>query len=112
MKWLVKFADNWADEMDVEGFAIFGTKDFMGFMKLADDVANKISEDRPFTWYIGTNEWVDWHDGKRFKEAFNCEVISDEQAEVIQSFVIGKEFFHYGLFPDSDVMVDFLEDVE
>ena len=23
MKWLVKFADNWADEMDVEGFAIY-----------------------------------------------------------------------------------------
>ena len=110
MKWLVKFADNWADEMDVEGFAIFGTKDFMGFIKLVEDVADKISEDRPFTWYIGTNEWLDWYDGKQFKEAFNCEVISDEQAEAIKNLVIGKDFSHYGLFPCTYVMNDFMED--
>ena len=112
MKWLVKFADNWADEMDVEGFAIFGTKEFMGFMTLVEDVAKKMDDDHPFTWYIGTNEWLDWYDGKDFKAAFSCEIISDEQAEVIQSLVIGKEFTHYGLFPSSETMVYFLEDIE
>ena len=98
--------------MDVEGFAIFGTKDFMGFMKLVDDVAKKMDDDHPFTWYIGTNEWFDWYDGKDFKAAFSCEVISDEHAEVIQNVVIGEEFTHYGLFPSSETMVYFLEDVK
>ena len=28
MKWLVKLADNWADEMDVEGFSIMSTGQF------------------------------------------------------------------------------------
>ena len=37
-----------------------------------------------FEWYIGTNEWIDWEDGKSFKEAFTCEVITDEEAEVLK----------------------------
>ena len=59
MMWLIKFADNWADEMDVEGFAVLGSKDFMGLITLIEDVAKKIDSGKTFEWYIGTNEWID-----------------------------------------------------
>lgn len=112
MKWLVKFADNWADEMDVEGFAVLGTKDFMGLITLIENVAKKIDEGKTFEWYIGTNEWIDYNEGSQFKTAFSCEVISEEQAEILKSLVIGDTFSHYGILPSSTDMTYFLEDVE
>ena len=111
MKWLVKLADNWADEMDIEGFSIMSTGQFTQWAKTVEEVAKKIDEGYSFEWYIGTNEWIDWDSGKDFKEAFSCEVISDEEAEVFGRLLL-EGLSSYGLFPSGEAMTYWLEDEE
>ena len=111
MMWLVKFYDNWADEMDIEGFSIMSTSQFTQWAKTVEEVAKKIDEGRSFEWYFGTNEWIDWKTGKDFKEAFSCEVITDEEAEVLKRLLL-QGFAVYGLFPSGEAMTYWLEDEE
>ena len=111
MMWLVKLADNWADEMDIEGFSIMSTDQFTQWAKTVEEVAKKIDKGYSFEWYIGTNEWVDWDSGKDFKEAFSCEVITDKEAEVLKRLLL-QGFASYGLFPSGEAMTYWLEDEE
>ena len=111
MMWLVKLTDNWADEMDIEGFSIMPTDQFTQWAKTVEEVAKKIDEGHSFEWYIGTNEWIDWESGKEFKEAFSCEVITDEEANVLKRLLL-EGFDRYGLFPSGEAMACFLEDEE
>lgn len=111
MMWLVELADNWADEMDIEGFSIMSESDFAQWAKTVKEVAKKIDKGYNFEWYIGTNEWINWEDGTSFKEAFTCEVITDEEAEVLRRLLL-HEFASYGLFPSGEDMAYFLEDEE
>ena len=111
MMWLVKLADNWADEMDIEGFSIMSTGQFTQWAKTIEEVAKKIDEGHSFEWYIGTNEWIDWESGKDFKEAFSCEVITDEEANILKRLLL-EGFDKYGLFPNGQDMTYFLEDEE
>lgn len=109
MMWLVKFYDNWADEMDIEGFSIMSTGQFTQWAKTVEEVAKKIDEGRPFEWYFGNNEWINWDSSKDFKEAFSCEVITDEEAEVLKRLLL-QEFASYGFFPSGEAMTYWLED--
>lgn len=111
MMWLVKLADNWADEKDIEGFSIMSTSDFILWAQTVAAVAKKIDEGHSFEWYIGTNEWIDWESGDDFKEAFACEVITDKDAAVLKRLLL-QEFVSYGLFPRIEDMQYFLEDEE
>ena len=111
MMWLVKFADNWTDEMDIEGFSIMSTGQFTQWARTVEEVAKKIDEGHSFKWYFGTNEWIDWETGKEFKEAFSCEVITDEEADVLKRLLL-EDFDKYGTFPSGQDMAYFLENEE
>ena len=111
MMWLIKLTDNWADEIDIEGFSIMSTGQFAQWAKTVEKVAKKIDEGRSFEWYFGNNEWIDWKTGKDFKEAFSCEVITDEEAEVLKRLLL-YEFASYGIFPSGEAMTYWLEDEE
>ena len=111
MTWLVKFADNWADEIDIEGFSIMSTGQFTQWARTVEEVAKKIDEGHSFEWYFGTNEWIDWEIGKEFKEAFSCDVITDEEANVLKHLLL-EGFDKYGIFPSGQDMTYFLEDEE
>ena len=41
MMWLVKLADSWADEIDIEGFSIMSTSQFNQWAKTVEEVAKK-----------------------------------------------------------------------
>ena len=109
MMWLIKFYDNWADEMDIEGFSIMSTGQFTQWARTVEEVAKKIDEGRSFEWYFGTNEWINWDSGKYFKEAFSCDVITDEEANILKH-LLPEEFDKYGIFPSGQDLVYFLED--
>ena len=109
MTWLVKFYDNWADKMDIEGFSIMSTGQFTQWAKTVEEVAKKIDEGRSFEWYFRTNDWINWDSGKDFKEAFSCEVITDEEANILKHLLL-EEFDKYGIFPSGQDLVYFLED--
>ena len=111
MMWLIKFTGNWEYEMDVEGFSIMSTGQFTQWAKTVEEVAKKIDEGHSFEWYFSINEWIDWNSGKDFKEAFSCEVITDEEAEVLKRLLL-HEFASYGLLPSGEAMTYWLEDKE
>ena len=111
MMWLVKLCDNWTDKMNIEGFSIMPTGQFTQWAKTIEEVAKKIDEGSSFEWHAGTNEWIDWDSGKKFKEAFICEVITDEEADVLKR-LLPEGFDKYGNFPSSEDLVYFLEDEE
>lgn len=109
MKWLVKFADNWADEMDVEGFIVLTNEEFVGYAHLIEDTVKAINSGREFEWFIGTNEWIGYCEGETFKEAFSFEVIDDRFANVLKALLL-EGYGSYGLIPSSEDMAYFLED--
>ena len=109
MTWLVKLTDNWADEMDIEGFSIMSDEEFVQWMTTVSLVADKIDEGHSFEWYIGTNEWIDWENSNDFKDAFYCEVITDEEANILKRLLL-EGFDKYGLFPSIQDMNYFLKD--
>lgn len=111
MMWLVKLADNWADEMDIEGFSIMSESDFTQWARTVEEVAKKIDNGHSFEWYIGTNEWIDWYSGEEFKEAFSYELITEGEANILKRLLL-HEFASYGLFPSGEDMTYFLEDEE
>ena len=39
--WLIKFCDNWSDEMDMEGFTILSHSDYTEYRSLLCDTAKK-----------------------------------------------------------------------
>ena len=77
MMWLVRFTDNWADEMDVEGFKVLPNSAFMQWARLVEDVSTAIDKGYEFEWFIGTNESIVYRTGRELKNCFKCEVIED-----------------------------------
>lgn len=108
--WLVRVIENWADEMGVGGFAVMSNDEFMHWARTAEKVANKIdSTGYGFTWWIGTNEYIDYHTGKDFKQIFKCEVIDTNQAETLKNLLTGERGW-YGHFVMLNEMTEYLED--
>ena len=112
MMWLVKLKDNWADEMDIEGFAIMSTEEFGKWAVALDKVAARINSGFIFEWYIGTNEWIDYHDGDDFRKTFQCSTITDTQASILKALLINENRHSYGIFPSLNDMNWWLEDIE
>ncbi len=90
MSWvLVQLNDNWADEMDLDGFQIM------------DEEKWKISEERLrrsenyIEIYVGTNEEIDYRNGKDFLKSLTIISISDDQFDFIKK-TFGKT---WGIFP-------------
>jgi hypothetical protein len=74
---LIKLSSCWADEFDVDGFAVYSNDKYYKWLKLVDMV------EFPAEWYFGTNEALEWET----KEDFMCDVhvedICDDDARAI-----------------------------
>jgi hypothetical protein len=71
---LVKFADNWADEIDVAGFMVVSTEELEGWK-------SKIP-DEEFSVCIGTNEEIEYSDREQFLKKHTFTPLTQEQAQV------------------------------
>ena len=109
MKWLVKFADNWADEFDIEGFMVLSNEEFMQWARLVEEVSKKIDSGCSFAWYFGSEDYICYKEGQKLKASFNCDVITDSQASVINNLLING-YGNYGFFPSSESLEDFLSE--
>ena len=100
-KLLIKWSDNWADEMDLEGFHIMSEKAWLAFLKLLDDtieIYKKHSDNlfQCFDFCVGTNEEITYKSKEDFLKSFVIEEI-DEEAERIIKNNFGPS--PYGFFP-------------
>ena len=97
--YLVKYADDYADEFDVSGFVTL-TSEEMNEFDAALNRLEKIMKTRDFTFYFGTNEEMVYKDFKYFLEAISVSIISQKEgAFLLKQF--GKK---YGTHPYLDIM--------
>ena len=107
--YLVKFEENWADEMDVSAFAVFSAKDYRNWRSVMDRV-EKAMEQAVLTYSFGTNEEQDYEDFREFDGCFTVKPITQNQANTIrEAFEIDT---NYGDFPGLDALNYYLEDME
>lgn len=100
-KLLIKWSDNWADEMDLEGFHIMSEKAWTAFLKLLDDTIEIYTKHNDnlfqcFDFCVGTNEQITYKSKEDFLKSFEIEEIDANTEEVI------KDNFGplpYGFFP-------------
>jgi hypothetical protein len=105
MKVLVKFDDNWADEMDVSGFKIFDNLD--AWEKCVNEFTkNRFDGEEPeddeenyFEVYFGTNEYNEYESMDEFISNFDIAEISDEEAVAIEKIFPESTSCGYGHFP-------------
>ena len=50
---LVKYCSNWADEFDIQGFAIMNEEEYIQWI---EDFRK--AEKTDYVWYFGTNEYI------------------------------------------------------
>lgn len=86
-KVLIKYKDNWADEMDLEGFSIM---DLDAWTKRKESISN-ITES--FTICVGTNEDIEYRNGNAFLRRLVVKEITDDEANVIIKY-LGDSFGH------------------
>jgi hypothetical protein len=100
---LVKFNDNWADEMDVSGFKLFDNLDAWNAAIAEFEAEKEIvdGEDNGyFEVYFGSNEYNEYETVEEFLTQFDITEISDAAAEMIETlFPEAKLSDGYGHFP-------------
>jgi len=97
---LIKFDENWADEMDVSGFKLFKSeqdwqkaiKEFKDEREIEDD------EDCCFSIYFGTNEENEYESFSEFLNCFEVTTVSDAEVSVLEK-LFPKIDYGYGHFP-------------
>ena len=121
MKLLLYWNTNWADEMDIEGFAAV-TSEF--YEQWKSNLRRKTTE---FEIGLGTNEAIEFNNGEHLIKKVKCKEITDEEFDVLNKLFGSKgaqvvcyahsEFWFYGMdwilddeeFQDDN---DYLEDEE
>ena len=96
MKLLVKYDSNWADEMDIDGFKVLTDKQWEKYQR---DFKKHFKEEW-YTYYVGTNEEIEYGDFEEFRNDFNVSEITDEEAAVLEKLFGNLSKYSYGFFPD------------
>lgn len=92
---LVKYRDNWADEMDIEGFRLMTIAEWEDVKQRA---AAYFKENTEYTYYIGTNEEVTFRGYNAWERHFDVFNLLDHEYHGIKR-TLGDEF---GFFPFHD----------
>jgi hypothetical protein len=97
---LVKFDDNWADEMDVGGFKIFNNLKAWNKALSEFKIEQEIEEvDQYFEVCFGTNEYIEYDSFSSFLKKFQITEISKDTAEIIGGLFPEVKSYGYGHFP-------------
>jgi hypothetical protein len=90
---LVKYSDNWADEIDVEGFHLFTAQEWEAYQAAIKEFFNSNDE---LCFGIGTNEEIEYSDAEEYLDTLRANYISEQQYNVL------KDLFPrgFGFFPD------------
>ena len=107
MYYLVKYSDNWADEMDIDGFALLTEELYDEFISMVNKIRELLRAGETFEYYVGSNEFIFYDDEKYFADSFKTQRITSLAFEFIHVYICAPELT-YGFFP-MDAMYDFLE---
>ncbi len=97
MFYYVHYVDNWADEMELEGFALMGEKEYEHYTATVNAIIADIESGLPFIYQVGSNEEIEYNNVDDFLSAFETSEF-EEYPEGIE-MVFGKKFPEFGFFP-------------
>lgn len=97
--YLVKWDSNWADEMDIHGFVLFGEKEFKEFKEALNMFKSdeRVDEYGEFSFYIGSNEEVTYENANELISEFKIEEITKEAFDIILNTLGGSYGFTDGI---------------
>ena len=87
-KVLIEWCTNWADEMDIEGWTIVDKE------KSKEIISYVTSTNSDFSISVGTNEEIDYSNGKEFLDDLTFTDITDEEANTLIK-LFGESYGHY-----------------
>ncbi|MEC0031032.1 hypothetical protein P4L24_24630 [Bacillus cereus] len=79
--YLLKFDDNWADEMDLDGHMVLTEEQHEKFQE-------RVKRAAPFTFYVGTNEEIEYDDTDELERAYEIEEMTEEDRKILQKLGI------------------------
>lgn len=87
---LVKCDSNWADEFDIQGFALYteyAWKEYLRLVKLKIFKTKRDPSDEygPHVASIGTNQSQGYEDFSSYKRDFKTQVVSEDEIKILQS---------------------------
>ena len=97
MFYYVHYVDNWADEMELEGFALMDEKEYEHYTATVNAIIADIESGLPFIYQVGSNEEIEYNNVDSFLSAFEVSEF-EEYPEGIE-IVYGKKFPEFGFFP-------------
>ena len=97
MFYYVHYIDNWADEMELEGFALMDEKEYEHYVATVNAIIADIESGQPFIYQVGSNEEIEYNNVDDFLSAFETSEF-EEYPEGIE-MVFGKKFPEFGFFP-------------
>lgn len=87
--YILKYMDNWADEMDIEAFVILNEEDKIEYYDKAKNNLNKLNHKLIIS--LGTNEDIIFEKASDFIKTLKIRKISEIEANIIKKY-IGKQF--------------------
>jgi len=112
-KYLITYSDNWADEMDIEGFGICESDSKLNIDEYLSDFKHGFKIAGSFIYCIGTNEEIEYDSFEDFKSKFTIKEITDEQYKVLYKLNIPTGFFpepRDEWYDDNENLLDKLEE--
>lgn len=97
MFYCVRYIDNWADEMELEGFSIMDEKEYEYYTATVNAIIADIESGLPFVYQVGSNEEIEYNNVNGFLGAFEVSEF-EEYPEGIE-MIFGKKFPEFGFFP-------------
>lgn len=97
MFYYVHYIDNWADEMELEGFALMDEKEYEHYVATVNAIITDMECGQPFIYQVGSNEEIEYTNVDDFLSAFETSEF-EEYPEGIE-MVFGKKFPEFGFFP-------------
>lgn len=97
MFYYVHYVDNWADEMELEGFSIMDEKEYEHYVATVNAIIADIESGLPFVYQVGSNEEIEYNNVNGFLSAFEVSEF-EEYPEGIE-MIFGKKFPEFGFFP-------------
>jgi hypothetical protein len=92
---LVKYNDNWADEMDLDGFRLMERIEYKEFVK---DI--KAIKSFPLEVYFGTNQFVIFESVEDIMKSLKFETVTEDEFALLTALFPQAARWGYGMFPE------------
>lgn len=88
--YILKYEDNWADEMDIQSFVILNEEDKIKFYDKAKNNLDKLNKE--LVVCLGTNEEIIFKKGSDFIKKLKVKEMSETEANIIKNYISKKYY--------------------